>query len=147
MNRIRCVTANFEMLHNEDGFIVYTRSSEDETWLIAINNTSETVSLTIPVDKIGENKKLRGVLDGDLIRESDDGTFRVVLDREMAEVYIADEDKGFNTPYLIASILVYVLFLGFLYLVFKKGRDRRRTENKTAIKIRKCLFGLGRSHV
>ena len=70
---------NFEMLHNEDGFIVYTRSSEDETWLIAINNTSKTVSLPIPAEKIGENKKLRGVLDSDLIRESDDGTFHRCL--------------------------------------------------------------------
>lgn len=119
---------DFELLHNEDGFMLYTRSSEDETWLIAINNTSKTSNLAIPADKIGENKKLRGVLNGDLIRESDDGMFHVVLDRELAEVYIADDDKGFNTPYLIASILVYVLFLGFLFLVIKKGRERRRTE-------------------
>jgi hypothetical protein len=119
----------FELLHNEDGFLIYTRTSEDETWLIAINNTSKTSSLAIPAEKIGENKKLRGLLDGDLIRESDDGMFRVILDRELAEVYIADEDKGFNTPYLIASILVFVLFLVFLFLVIKKGR---RKEKETA---------------
>lgn len=123
-------SGDFEMLHNEDGFLVFTRTSEDETWLIAINNTSETQSFTVPAEKIGENKKLRGVLDSDLIREADDGVFRVVLDRELAEVYIADEDKGFNTPYLIASILVYVLFLGFLFLVIKKGRERRRTDKE-----------------
>ena len=121
---------DFEMLHNEDGFIVYTRTSEDETWLIAVNNTSETASVEIPIEKIGDNKKLRGVLDGDLIRESDDGVFRVVLDREMAEVYIADDDKGFNTPYLIATILVYVIFLGFLFMIIKKGRERRKSETK-----------------
>lgn len=123
-------TGEFEMLHNEDGFMIYTRTSEDETWLVAVNNTSKTSDFAIPAEKIGENKKLRGLLDGDLIRESDDGLFRVVLDREVAEVYIADDDKGFNTPYLIASILVYVIFLGFLFLVIKKGRDRRRTENE-----------------
>nr|WP_255723497.1 alpha-amylase family glycosyl hydrolase [Sporosarcina sp. ACRSL] len=122
----------FEMLHNEDGYIVFTRSSADETWLIAINNTSETASVVIPAEKIGDNKRLRGLIDGDLIRESDDGIFRVVLDREIAEVYFADEDKGFNTPFLIASILVYVLFLGFLFLVIKKGREKRSTEDKTA---------------
>lgn len=121
-------SGDFEMLHNEDGFMVYTRTSEDETWLVAVNNTSETQSFVVPAEKIGENKKLRGVLDSDLIREADDGVFRVVLDRELAEVYIADEDKGFNTPYLIASILVYVLFLGFLFLVIKKGRERKRPE-------------------
>ncbi|MDN4606850.1 alpha-amylase family glycosyl hydrolase [Sporosarcina highlanderae] len=122
----------FEMLHNEDGFIVYKRSSKDETWIIAVNNTSKTANFEIPSNMIGEKKKLRGVLDGDLIRESDDGVFRVVLDRELAEVYIADDDKGFNTPYLIASILVYVIFLGFLFLVIKKGRARRKSESKKA---------------
>ncbi|HEX5564102.1 MAG TPA: alpha-glucosidase C-terminal domain-containing protein, partial [Sporosarcina sp.] len=121
-------SGDFEMLHNEDGFMVYTRTSEDETWLVAINNTSKTASFAVPAEKIGQNKKLRGLLDSDLIREADDGVFRVVLERELAEVYIADEDKGFNTPYLVASILVYVIFLGFLFLVIKKGRERRRTE-------------------
>lgn len=123
-------TGDFKILHNENGFLVYTRSSEDETWLIAINNTDKTANVAIPAETFGKDKKLRGILDSDLIRESDDGFFRVVLDRETEEIYIADEDKGFNTPYLIASILVYVLFLGFLFLVIKKGRERRREDAK-----------------
>ena len=71
---------------------------------------------------------MRGVLDGDLVREGKDGSYRVVLEREVAEIYIADEDKGFNTPYLIASILIYVLFLGFLF-AFGEKDARRKTEN------------------
>lgn len=118
----------FKMLYNKDGFMIYTRSSEEETWMIAVNNTSKTVHVDIPADQIGTGKKLRGLLNSDLIKESDEGVFRVVVDRELAEVYIADEDKGFNTPYLIASILVYVIFLTFLFLVIKKGRERRRNE-------------------
>ncbi|WP_225229824.1 alpha-amylase family glycosyl hydrolase [Sporosarcina quadrami] len=118
----------FKMLHNKDGFMIYTRSSEDETWMIAINNTSKTAYADIPAEEIGDNKKLRGLLDSDLIKEEDNGVFRVVMDRELAEVYIADEERGFNTPYLIASILVYVIFLSFLFLVIKKGRERRRNE-------------------
>lgn len=119
---------DFKMLHNQDGFMVYTRTSEDETWLIAVNNTSKTVDIKIPAEQIGEKKKLRGLLDSDLVKETDDGYFHVVLDRELAEVYIADEDKGFNIPYLIASLLVYILFLTFLFLVIKKGRARRKAE-------------------
>jgi cyclomaltodextrinase / maltogenic alpha-amylase / neopullulanase len=122
---------DFEMLHNENGFTVYKRSNDKETWIIALNNTTKTSNLEIPKEVIGDNKKLRGVLDGDLVREGEDGVFRVVLEREIAEVYIADEDKGFNTPYLIASILIYALFLGFLYTVWKKGRQgRKETEVK-----------------
>jgi len=114
---------DFEMLHNENGFTVFKRSNDKETWIVAINNTTETANVEIPEKVIGENKKLRGVLGGDLVREGKDGIYRVVLEREVAEIYIADEDKGFNTPYLIASILIYTLFLGFIYFAWRKGRQ------------------------
>lgn len=121
---------DFEILHNEDGFSVFKRSSDKETWIIAINNTTHTSDFAIPKEIIGDNKKLRGVLDGDLVREAKDGVFRVVLDREVAEIYIADEDKGFNIPYLIASILIYVFFLGFLFTVWKKGKQGRKNNTE-----------------
>ena len=119
---------DFEMLHNEGGFTVFKRSSDEETWIVALNNTTETSNLEIPKEVIGDNKLLRGVLDGDLVREGKDGIFRIVIDREVAEIYIADEDKGFNTLYLIASILVYVLFFAFLFFVFKKARQKKKEE-------------------
>jgi cyclomaltodextrinase len=118
----------FEMLHNENGFTVYKRSNDKETWIVALNNTTGTANLEIPQEVIGANKKLRGVLGGDLVREGKDGVYRVVLEREIAEIYIADEDKGFNTPYLIASILIYALFLGFLYTVWRKGRQGKKDD-------------------
>lgn len=121
-------SGDFKILHNKDGFIVFERSSEKEKWIIAINNTSEVQSLEIDPSEIGEKKKLRGVLGQDLVKETKDNKFHIVLDRELAEVYIVEDDKGFNTPYLIASILVYVFFLAFLFSVIRKGRQRRRDE-------------------
>lgn len=120
---------DFKMLHNdEDGFVVFERSNEDETWIVALNNTSEVQSLEVDPELIGESKKLRGVLGQDAIKETKDNKYHVVLDRETAEIYIVEEDKGFNTPYLIASILVVVLFLLFLFLVIRKGKQKRRPE-------------------
>ena len=116
---------DFEILHNEDGFTVFTRTSDEETWIVALNNTSETGSLEISEELIGDKKRLRGVLDGDMIRQSKDGKYRLVLEREVTEIYIADEDKGFNTLYLIASILIYALFLGFLFSIWRKGKKSR----------------------
>lgn len=116
---------DFKMLTNTDGFTVFTRSSDDETWFVAINNTSEVQGYTIDHDLIGNKKKLRGVLGQDLVKESN-GEYHIVLERELAEVYIVEEDKGFNTPYLIASILVYVFFIAFLIAVIRKGRQRRK---------------------
>lgn len=115
----------FEMLHNENGFTVFTRTSDEETWLIVINNTSEVANLEIDEEKIGENKRLRGLLEADSVRQSKDGKYRVVLERELAEVYIADEDKGYNTPYLIASILVYTLFFALLFTIFRRGKKNK----------------------
>ncbi|MFC5588673.1 alpha-amylase family glycosyl hydrolase [Sporosarcina soli] len=119
---------DFEMLHNENGFTVFKLSSDEETWIVALNNTTKTASLEIPKEVIGENKLLRGVLDGDLAREGKDGVFRIVLERELAEIYFADEDKGFNIPYLIASIMVYVLFFGFLFLIFRKAKLAKKAK-------------------
>ncbi len=119
-------TGEFKMIHNKDGFTIYSRSSEEETWIIALNNTTKTAGFVLPEDVVSSDKRLRGVLDGDMIKKTEDGKFHIVLDREVAEVYIVEEDKGFNTGYLVATILVYVLFLGFLFLVLRKGRQARR---------------------
>ena len=121
---------DFEMLYNKEGFTVYKRSSHEETWIVALNNRSITDNLVIDQDVIGENKKLRGVVGGDMVKQSKDGKYRVVLERELAEVYIVDEDKGFNIPYLIASILVYTLFLGFLWAVWRKGKRNNAEEQE-----------------
>lgn len=117
---------DFEMLHNENGFTVFKRSSDEETWIVALNNTTETTNFVIPKDLIGDDKKLRGVLDGNSALQSKDGNYNVVLEREIAEVYIVDEDKGFNIPYLIASLTVYVVFLGFLFVVIRRGKKNAK---------------------
>ena len=116
---------DFEILHNKDGFTVFKRSSDEETWIVALNNTSKTDNLAIDEDVIGEGNRLRSVMSGDTIKQSKDGKYRVVLERELAEVYYVEEDMGFNIPYLIASILVYVLFLGFLWAVWRKGKKNK----------------------
>lgn len=116
---------DFEILHEKDGFTVYKRSSDEETWIIALNNTTVTSNFEIPADVIGDGKKLRGVLDGNTTKQGPDGEYNIVLDREVAEIYIADEDQGFNTLYLVVSILVYVLFLSFLFVVWRRGKKAR----------------------
>lgn len=114
-----------EILHNEDGFTVYTRTSDEETWLIALNNTSETKSIEIDEEKIGENKKLRGLLEQELFKQSKDGKYRVVLERELSEVFIVDEDTGYNIPYLIVTILIYTSFFTLLFIMLRRSRKKK----------------------
>lgn len=115
-------TGDFEMLHNQDGFTVFSRTSDDEQWIIAINNTSETQGFEIDAAKLGDKKKLRGVIGQDLIKKTKDDKYHIVVERELAEAYIIEEDTGYNTAYLVASIAVVVLFSLFLTAAVRKGR-------------------------
>lgn len=121
---------DFEMLHEKDGFTVYKRSSDEETWIIALNNTTVTSNFEIPADVIGDGKKLRGVLDGNTAKQSPDGEYNIVLEREVAEIFIADEDEGFNTLYLILSIIIYAAFLSFIFVIWRKGKKAKVAERK-----------------
>lgn len=123
-------TGDFKMLHNKDGFLVYKVYDEDETWIIAINNTSETQNYALTPDEIGTDKRLRALLGTDQVVLTEDDHYNVVVDRELAEIYLVKEDKGFNIPYLIASILIYVFFFGFLWAVWRKGRQSRKARAK-----------------
>jgi hypothetical protein len=49
-----------------------------------------------------------------------------VLSREIAEFYKVNDNKGFNKGYMAALALVYILFIGFIYLVWRKGKQKKR---------------------
>lgn len=118
-------TGEMEILHNEKGFIVYKRWNDEETWIVAINDTGTTQNFDISSDDVGDMKELRGLFHSDILRQNDEGNYRIVLDREMVEFFPVTEDKGFNKGYLIALALVFVLFAGFLYLVWRKGKNNK----------------------
>ncbi|MET1013089.1 MAG: alpha-amylase family glycosyl hydrolase [Paenisporosarcina sp.] len=119
-------SGNIDLLHNENGFMVYKRSNADETWIVAINNTGSTQQFDLTEEMMGANLELRGLMESDILRQREDGTYRIVLDREVAEFFTVNEPKGLNKGYLAALALVYVLFLGFLYLVWRKGKQRKK---------------------
>lgn len=119
-------TGKMDMLHNEDGLMIFKRSNEEESWIVAINNTSGTKSFDLSREVIGDNKELRGLFESDILRQRDDGNYRLVIDREIAEFYTLTDQKGLNKGYMAALALVYILFLGFIYLVWRKGKQRKQ---------------------
>lgn len=114
-----------DIIHNEDGHLVFTRTSDEETWVISINNTSETKGVEIDESVIGKDKRLRGILTGDSALQAKDDKYRVVLERELAEVYLVEEDNGFNTLYLVATILIYTSFLGLMFYLIRRGKKNK----------------------
>jgi glycosidase len=115
-----------ELLHEEKGMAVYKREYEDEVAIVAINNTSKTQHVTLTSKELETGKELRGLLANDLVPSKDE-KYKLVLDREEAEIYVLAEKSGLNVSYFIMMGLVNGLFFLFLYLVWKKSRKKQRT--------------------
>lgn len=119
----------FEMLKNENGYIAFTRTSDEEQWLVVINNTSRTENVVLTEDQIGEGKKIVALLEPENIRSDKNGNYTVILDREMIEIYHIQEDQGINKSYLIALGLVYLIFTWFVIVIVRRGKIRRAEQD------------------
>lgn len=116
---------DFNLIQNEDGLIVFQRSSDKENWIVIINNTSMREKIEIPQEIIGENKELRGMLNGEIFRAGEDGTFRIIQDREVVEIYQVIDERGINVSYIIAMALVYIVFIGFIVALMKRAKRQK----------------------
>lgn len=119
---------DLEIVKNKDGLLVVRRTSDEESWVIMINNTSKTQKVELSAEELGKGKKLKGLFEDDMIRENKDGNYVAVLDREIVEFYQVIDDKGINKSYLIALALVYILFIGFIYALIRRGRAKKGSE-------------------
>ena len=120
----------FRWLENEDGYMVFERKSNTETWIVVINNSSKTKRIHIPVAELGEEKEIRGMFESEIIRENKDGNYTIILDREMVEVYQVIEARGINISYIVALGLVVVLYTIFMVVIMKRGKKRRAEQVK-----------------
>jgi len=116
---------DYKLLKNENGFLAFERYSDDERWIIVINNTGKTTRFDISEEEIGSGKELRAMLDSDTIRVNKNGDYPIVLDREVVEIYQVTEEKGINKGYLAALAVVYILFIAFIVAIIKRGKKRK----------------------
>lgn len=123
-------SGEFKWLENEDGYLVFERKSDTETWIVVINNSSKTKRVHIPVAELGEGKEIRGMFNSEIIRENKDGNYTIILDREMVEVYQVIDARGINTSYIVALSLVVVLYTIFMVVIMKRGKKRRAESAK-----------------
>lgn len=113
------VHGDFEEVGSSKGMSVYKRTYQDETMYIAINNDSE--SRAVEVTGIDSDRQLNGLLGDNLVREMKDGTFKIGLPRETAEIYTVEENQGINWPFISFILGVFILFvIGVVYLTRKQ---------------------------
>lgn len=118
-------TGKFKLLENKNGLMVYERYSNDEKWIVMVNNTDKTKRYQLDSSVIGQNKELRGLFESDIVHQSDNGKYNLVLERELVELYQVTDKKGINIPYMIALGLVYVLFIAFIVAILRRGRKHK----------------------
>lgn len=113
---------DFEMIGSDEGMSVFKRTYQDESVYIAINNDSESRSL--PIESLGEDKQLRGLLGDNLVREDKNGDFRIGIPRESSEVYIVENNTGINWFFIGAILSVFIIFIiGVIYLSRKQKKE------------------------
>jgi alpha-amylase len=111
---------SLEWLYDKKGMTVYKREYQGETTIIAINNTSKTQSVTLS-GELEENKELRGLLNGDLVR-SKGNEYNIVLDRDKGEIYVLADRTGLNYVYILTMTAIIVGFLLFFLYLTKRGK-------------------------
>ncbi len=122
-NTYRSLTrGDLDVLYEEGGMVIYRRTYEGETTVIALNNTTEQQVVSISQEEIGKDRELAGLLNDDLIRP-EDGNYTFVLDPEQSEIYLVKERSGLNYATLVGSIGVVVAFVIFVFLAWKRGKN------------------------
>ncbi|WP_419888728.1 alpha-amylase family glycosyl hydrolase [Neobacillus niacini] len=112
---------SMEMLYEKDGMAVYKRVYQDETAIIAINNTSESQNITLNSEQIEGDKELRGLLNGDLVRSNGD-QYDLIIDRDESEIYVLTKKSGINMPLVGSLVAVYILFTIFILKIRKRRK-------------------------
>ena len=112
---------DMDVLYEKDGFVIFKREYENETSVVAINNTTKTQSVAISADELQDEMELRGRLNGDLVR-SQNHEYTITIDRDESEIYVLSHQSGLNYAYLAALGTVLLLFGLFLFLVWRRSR-------------------------
>jgi len=120
-----------ETILNEGGQYLVRYFTDDVDYVLNINNTAETKSVTLDQTAEEEGKVYSGMLIGDMIRPHD-SSYIAVLDREETELYSIIEEAGFNNGYLYSAILIFGLFAIFVWVAAKRSRKNKaaRMNNK-----------------
>lgn len=120
---------DFELITNDNGLLSFMRSSEDEKWIVVINNTGQTQRVDISSEMVGEGKELQAMLESEVVRVNDEGAYPIVLDREIVEIYQVIDERGINVTYVIALGIVYIIFIAFIIAIIKKSKRKNTANN------------------
>ncbi|WLR47571.1 alpha-amylase family glycosyl hydrolase [Halobacillus litoralis] len=112
---------DYREVYNEDGLAVFKRTYEGNEMVIAINNAKETRTMTL--EGLEDDHQLRGLLHDGLVRQQSDGTYRLGMERETADVFIVEPNSGYN--WLFIGFVGGVLSLFVLAVIVISLKNRK----------------------
>lgn len=113
---------SYELLGTSGAMSLFKRSYEGDSVYVAINNDVE--SQAISIEDVGSGKMLKGVIGDNLVRANEEGEYKIGLARETAEVYVVQEDTGFNWLFIGMIVGVFVVFIGAIVYLSRKQKKR-----------------------
>lgn len=112
---------DFEQVVMDGAFGVFKRTYEDQVAYLVINNSEQTKVATL--DEIPDGKQLRGYIHDDIVRTDQNGEAKLALDREMADIYILEEEQGINYLFIAAMVGIIGGFVAFVIIVSRKNKQ------------------------
>lgn len=110
---------SFELVGSDGAMSVFKRSFDGDSIYIAINNDDRLRK--VKVTDIDEGKRLRGIIEDNLVLAEEDGSYILGIPRESVEVYLIEEDVGINWLFISFVAGVFLIFvLAVVYLSYKQ---------------------------
>lgn len=117
------VHGSYELISNNNNLTLFKRETSDETLYVALNNDDE--SQVVEIDGLSDDYQLNGLMHDHLVRVNDNGIFEVGLPRETAEIFVVEENQGFNWVFIG---FVAIVFIFFIYFVIRLTRLQKKRE-------------------
>lgn len=118
---------DLERVGDNEGMSLFQRTLDNEEVYVAINNDSE--SRTVTFTGLDTDLQLKGLLHDDTIRANEDGEFLVGMPREEIEVFIVQPNTGFNWLFIGFVVGVFVLFAVIVIYLSQKEKQRKRSKS------------------
>ncbi len=122
------VHGDYEFVAEEEGLSLYKRSLKDETLYIAINNDTE--SRVVTMDELSDDYQLNGLIQDHIVRKDEEsGLFEIGLPRETAEIFVVEDNTGFNWFFIGFVASVFIVFIYFIVRL-ERQQKKRLKENQ-----------------
>ncbi|MFC7321187.1 alpha-amylase family glycosyl hydrolase [Halobacillus campisalis] len=111
----------YEELFNSDGLAVIKRVYKEETMVIAMNNSPRTQA--VDLTELPDDQQMRGLLEDGVVRQNGEGVYKLGMERETADVFVVEEDKGLNWLFIGFVGGVLLLFVTAVIVISLKNKE------------------------